>query len=110
MDKVKIDAELTAKIVRRIVDVAHPRRIILFGSQARGGARPDSDIDILVIADSAEPRHRRSVPLYGALSDILAPMDILVYSPEEVEEWSGVRHAFITTAIREGKVLYEDPG
>jgi predicted nucleotidyltransferase len=110
MNEAKIDAELMAKIVRRIVDVAHPQRIILFGSQARGSVRPDSDIDILVITDSTEPRHRRSVPLYGALSDILVPMDILVYSPEEVEEWSGVRQAFITTAVREGKVLYEDPG
>jgi len=35
-------------------------------------------------------------------------MDILIYSPEEVEEWSGVRQAFITTAIREGKGRYEN--
>jgi hypothetical protein len=55
----------------------------------------------LVIAKSSQPRYRRSAPLYGALSDILAPMDILVYTPEEVQEWSGVRQAFVTTAIRE---------
>ena len=34
-------------------------------------------------------------------------MDILVYSPDEVQEWSQVRQAFVTTAVREGKVLYE---
>ena len=49
-----------------------------------------------------------SAPLYGVLSDILAPMDILVYTPEEVEEWSQVRQAFVTTAVREGIVLYEN--
>jgi hypothetical protein len=37
-------------------------------------------------------------------------MNIVVYSPEEVHEWSEVRQAFVTTAIREGQVLYENPG
>jgi predicted nucleotidyltransferase len=105
---IQIDARLMDEIVRRIVETAHPARIILFGSRARGEARPDSDIDLLVIADSTQPRYRRAGPLYGALSDILVPMDILVYSPEEVREWSAVRQAFATTAIREGKVLYEN--
>jgi len=106
----QIDPKLMAEIVRRIVDVIHPEKVILFGSQARGEARPESDIDLLVIAKSTQPRYRRSAPLYGALSDILTSMDILVYSPEEVEDWSSVRQAFVTTAIREGKVLYESQG
>ncbi len=110
MSVTQIDPKLMAEIVRRIVDVIHPEKVILFGSQARGEARPESDIDLLVIAKSTQPRYRRSAPLYGALSDILAAMDILVYSPEEVEEWSHVRQAFVTTAIREGKVLYESQG
>ena len=103
----QIDAGLVEEIVRRIVETLSPHKVILFGSQARGDARPGSDIDLLVIADSTQPRYRRSAPLYGVLSDILAPMDILVYSPEEVQEWSEVRQAFVTTAMREGKVLYE---
>jgi predicted nucleotidyltransferase len=106
----QIDAKLMDEIVRRIVQVIHPEKVILFGSRARGEARPESDVDLLVIAKSEQPRYRRSAPLYGALSDILIPMDILVYSPEEVQEWSGVRQAFVTTAVREGKVLYEDQG
>jgi len=104
----RLDPKLVEEIVRRIVETVHPEKIILFGSLARGDARPESDLDLLVIAHSQEPRYRRSAPLYGILSDILIPMDILVYSPEEVEEWSGVRRAFITTAIREGKVIYEN--
>ena len=106
----QIDSQLTEEIVRRIVKAIRPHKIILFGSQARGEARSDSDIDLLVIANSVQPRYRRAAPLYGILSDILAPMDILVYSPEEVNEWSEVRQAFVTTAIREGKVLYENQG
>jgi len=104
----RIETSLIEEIVRRIVETIHPEKIILFGSLARREARPGSDMDLLVIVDSKEPRYRRSAPLYGILSDILIPMDILVYSPEEVEEWSGVRQAFVTTAIREGKVLYEN--
>ena len=104
----QLDPKLVEEIVRRIVETVHPEKIILFGSLAKGYARPESDLDLLVIARSQEPRYRRSAPLYGILSDIFIPMDILVYSPEEVEEWSGVRQAFVTTAIREGGVLYEN--
>jgi predicted nucleotidyltransferase len=106
---VQVDAQLLQDVVRRIVDAAHPEKIVLFGSHARGAARPDSDLDVLVIADSREPRYRRSAPLYGALSDVLVPMDIIVYTRSEVEEWRGVPQAFVTTVIREGKVLYEKP-
>lgn len=104
---VKVTADLLDEIVRRIVAVMNPEKIVLFGSRARGEARPAGDIDLLVIANSSEPRHRRSPPLYEALSDIRIDMDILVYTPEEVREWSQVRQAFPTTAIRDGKVLYE---
>jgi predicted nucleotidyltransferase len=105
-----INPQLIQEIVRRIVAVSQPEKVILFGSRARGTARPTSDIDLLVITHTTQPRHRRAPPLYGVLSDILVPMDIVVYSPEEVQEWSEVRQAFVTTAIREGQVLYENPG
>ncbi len=97
------------EITRRIVQTVHPRRIILFGSRGRGQARTDSDWDILVIAESDLPRYRRAAPLYGVLNDVLARMDILVYTPEEVEEWRDVPQAFVTTATREGEVVYEKP-
>ena len=103
-----VDAELIDEMVRRIVEILHPEKIILFGSRARGEARPGSDIDLLVIADSSKPRHQRAAPLYGAVSDILVAMDILVYTPGEVKEWSNVPQAFVTTAVREGQVLYKD--
>ncbi len=103
-----VTPELLDDIVRRIVAVAHPLKIILFGSHARCDTHPNSDLDILVIADSDLPRDRRSPPLYDALSKIMIGMDIMVYTPTEVAEWSGARQAFVTTAIREGKVLYEN--
>ena len=107
---IQIDDELRDVIVERIVSVIQPDKIILFGSRARATARSDSDIDLLVIARSDQPRYRRAAPLYGILSDILAPMDILVYTPQEVNEWSAVPQAFVTTAVRQGTVLYEKQG
>ncbi|MDO9541138.1 MAG: nucleotidyltransferase domain-containing protein [Kiritimatiellia bacterium] len=97
------------EVTKRIRQIAHPRKIILFGSRARGENQMNSDWDFLVIADSDLPRYKRASPLYGALSDMLAGMDILVYTPDEVNEWRNVPQALVTTAIREGKVLYEKP-
>ncbi len=105
----RIDEELIAEVVRRIVEVADPDKIILFGSHARDEAGSRSDLDILVIKDSDVPRWDRSGRIYYALRNIMVPMDIMVYTPEEVYDWSEVRQAFVTTAVREGKVLYERP-
>lgn len=101
---------LLGAIVTRIRDAAHPQRIILFGSRARGHPRPRSDYDLLVIQESREPRYRRSAALYVAIADLPAEADILVYTPEEVRNWSQVPQAFVTTAIREGQVVYERKG
>jgi len=105
-----MDENLIAEIVRRIVQTAQPEKIIVFGSRARGDARPDSDLDVLVIQDSNEPRYRRSVPLYVALAEVPAEVEVMVYTPEEVEEWSQVPQAFVTTALREGITVYERSG
>ena len=104
---IQSDAGLMDEIVRRIVGVADPQKIILFGSRARGDERPDSDLDLLVISESNEPRYRRSGPLYTLLADLPVEVEIMVYTPNEVQEWRPVREAFVTTAVREGKVLYE---
>lgn len=95
------------EVTRRIVKLAHPRKVVLFGSRGRGQGRPDSDWDILVIADSTRSRHERAAPLYGALRDLRQQVDILVYTPEEADAWKDVPQALVTTATREGKVLYE---
>jgi len=101
---------LVSDIVRRIVEAAQPEKVILFGSQARGEARPNSDFDVLVIKQSDEPRYRRSAPLYAALADLPVEVEVMVYTPEEVEEWRGVPQAFVTTAVREGMTIYERRG
>lgn len=104
-----LNDDLVRDIVRRIVETAQPEKVILFGSQARGDAQPRSDFDLLVIKQSDEPRYRRSVPLYVALADLPVEVEVMVYTPEEVEEWREVPQAFVTTAVREGTTIYERP-
>ncbi len=102
-----VDDALYQEIVRRVVALADPEKVIVFGSRARGDHRPDSEIDLLVIKEASEPRHKRARALYGALASIPVEMDIMVYTPQEVAEWRGVEQAFITTATRERVVLYD---
>ena len=99
--------KLFPEVVERIVQAIDPVKVIVFGSRARGDHRPHSDLDILVIAESAEPRYRRAGPLYRALAHLPLEIDVLVYTPQEVHEWSSVEQAFVTTATREGIVVYE---
>lgn len=107
-----LDDGLIEEIIRRVAAAARPEKIVLFGSRARGDHRPDSDIDLLVIQKSNVARHLRAVPIYEALVGVPTDVDIevLVYTPAEVQDWSQVQQAFVTTALLEGKVLYEGAG
>ena len=104
----RVDDKLINEIIRRVVAAVNPLKIILFGSWAYGEPKRESDVDILVMVEKNHlPRHKRAVKVYEALTGILIPKDIVVYTPEEIEDWSEVPQAFITTIVRKGKVIYE---
>lgn len=96
-------------LVRLIVDNFRPQCIVLFGSQARGDATRDSDFDLLIIGPSDKPRWQRTALVYKALAGSGIPKDIVWWTPEEVADWQGVKSHFISTVLREGVVLYENP-
>ena len=100
---------LIAKMVEGIREAVHPDRIILFGSRARGEGVPGSDVDLLVVAQSSEPRWKRTLPLYKLLAGRGIAKDIVWWTPEEIEEWRGVRSHFINRVLSEGRVVYEKP-
>ena len=93
-------------VAKRIGDAAGAKAVILFGSRARRDAGKESDVDFLVIAESDLPRHKRSRQLHLMFKPYPFPMDILVYTPREVEEESEFKLSFISTVLREGKKLY----
>ena len=107
--------QVTEELIQRMVDIivneADPEKVILFGSRARGDARPDSDVDFIVV--ESEPfgknrgRRAETLRIWRALSGLGVSKDILVYSRDEVEYWRDSLNHILSRALREGKVLYE---
>jgi predicted nucleotidyltransferase len=102
----KADEAVLAEIVSRIVEVVHPDRIILFGSAARGEMGPDSDLDLLVIKADVEHRRRLAQQIYLNLIGITTPVDVIVLTPEDIEQCRDKVGTIIGPALREGREIY----
>ena len=89
---------------RRIAREFRPERIILFGSYARGTAKPDSDVDLLVVARTTRPLSLAGRILWSLAGQF--PADILVRTPREMERAELDRDSFITEVLSTGEVLY----
>ncbi len=100
-----LNQEVLNEIIDRIVEVAQPEKIILFGSAARGEMQPDSDIDLLVIKPDAH-RRRLTQAIYRNLIGVGHPVDVVVVTPEDVERFKNSFALVIEQAIREGTVVY----
>jgi predicted nucleotidyltransferase len=105
---VQIDTEAAIQeATRRLVEAAHPEKIILFGSYARGDFDPDSDLDLLVILPQVCNRFEETVRLQSALRGLKLPVDVVVYSSGQVEERRELRGTMLYHALSEGRVLYD---
>jgi predicted nucleotidyltransferase len=102
---IDVSAEIE-RLVKRIVKKFHPEQIILFGSQARGDARPDSDIDLLVVMNFRGRKLDTMVELQGIVPSLHRHVDILVTTPEHFAWRKNVVGTIEWPACREGKVLY----
>src|SRR5438128_543773 len=97
-------------IVRKIVEVFHPLRIILFGSHARGDHVADSDLDLFVEMETEDPPAERRVKIRRLFRPAPCGMDILVYTPAEVAERRHSLASLVPVIEREGKVLSDQRG
>ncbi len=97
-------------IVRRIVEVAHPQRIVLFGSAARGQMGPHSDFDLLVIKAGPVHRGHLEAEIYRRLLGVGHAADVIVATCEDIERYGQSAGLVYREALRDGKVLYDETG
>jgi predicted nucleotidyltransferase len=101
-----ISEPIIRQAVERLVSVASPSKVILFGSHARGEAGDDSDVDFLVIEHEINDVGAEMMRLHKALWPLNIPVDILVCSESDFAKKREWRSSAIYWAAREGKVLY----
>lgn len=92
---------------RRLVEAAHPQKLILFGSYARGDFDERSDLDLLVILPQVDDAFGEMDRLEQILLPLDLPVDVVVYSVDEVRERGHLRGTFLYHALTEGKTLYD---
>lgn len=96
------------QIVRRPVERYQPEQVILFGSHAYGQPGEDSDIDLLIIKDTAEPPLERRVRVRRLVTDRdrRVPFSPLVLTPTELANRLISGDPFWREIIQRGRVLY----
>jgi len=93
-------------IVQRLISAYDPERIILFGSHATGGVREGSDIDLLIVKETDLRPIDRRIEVERLLSNRQVPLDLLVYTPQELRGLYAAGSPFIEEVIETGRVLY----
>ena len=94
-------------ITERIAQNFDPLRIILFGSHARDAAGSESDIDLLVVLPNVADKRRAAIEIRRTLADVPVSKDIIVTTPEEIEQRGALVGTVLRPALREGEVVYE---
>jgi len=104
---IRIDDVLIEEIVRRVLSVANPDKIILFGSAAKGEMTRDSDIDLLVVESEIEDRDAEYVRIRRALGNMGFPFDIVFITTEWFEASKNVIGGIAYSANKHGRVVYD---
>ena len=95
------------EITRRIVKIARPEKIVLFGSAVRAEMNKNSDLDLLVVKSGDYHKGHLTEKIYMQLFGIGQAVDIILVTPEEVEQFRNSHPSVIKPALDEGKVVYE---
>jgi predicted nucleotidyltransferase len=95
------------EIVNRIAVNYNPEKIILFGSYARGNFSDKSDLDFILVKDTPIPKHKRGLEVRRLFYRLAIPMDFKIYTSSEFKEELSNQYSFLSSAIKESKVLYE---
>ena len=101
-----VDEILLQEIVRRVLTVARPEKIILFGSAATGQMTKDSDIDLLIVERAPRSRHDESVAIADAIGDVNFPVDVKIIASERFDATKDIIGGIAYPAHKYGRVLY----
>lgn len=104
-----ITEDLVQEVTQKIVERFNPKRIIAFGSYARGEHDPESDLDLIVELESDKPFWERTIEVGKLFVPRDWALDLLVYTPEEFADEQKVFGTFPQMISDEMKVLYERP-
>lgn len=102
----KSTAKTVQQLVAQIVDLAHPLRVILFGSAARGDWKEGSDLDLLIVVPENTPRRRLARELYCRLNGGGIPFDIIVATPSLLNRHRNNPGLIYRRVLREGREVY----
>jgi predicted nucleotidyltransferase len=102
----KVAQEVLDAIIQRIVEVAQPEQIILFGSAARGEMGPNSDVDLLVVKSGEFDQGRLLGDIYLNLHGVGQAVDVILVTTEQVERYRNTHCLIIAPALRQGKEIY----
>ena len=103
-----IDEKSILELRDRIASEFQPQRIIIFGSYADGIPAENSDLDLLVIMRYVGSGLRKAVEILNRVRPRI-PVDLVVRTPEEIQERMQANDFFLTEILRRGRVLYEAP-
>jgi len=101
-----IDDRVLTELAARIGAAVPSCRVVLFGSHARGDARPDSDVDLLVVLDTDRNPLAVAGELYQSIVDREFGVDLVVVTPDKLRERIDGFDPFLSDAVRQGRVLY----
>lgn len=102
-----IDEQTVQEIVRRILSVAKPDKIILFGSAATGQMTRDSDVDLLIVEPDTSNQREEYIRVSRALRDLRYPFDVLFINTQWFEDSKDVVGGIAYPASKYGKVIYD---
>ena len=97
---------ILTNIVNQIVDIAHPDKIILFGSRAMGKENKDSDYDICVLKKDIKNDREIAKKIYRNLHGVGAGVDVIVKDAKRFEELKDKWFMVYFDIAKYGKVIY----